>query len=127
MKKPNAARASLRLFAALLLFCYSLVCIALPFQHNHGLAPEFENIPTRGIGLVGAPAAPLHTHIASAPAAHLRDHCLACEWQSAQVSAALPVLRLKFVLPPAPRIPTTLPRYLSVSVISTPSRAPPTV
>ncbi|MCW3100568.1 MAG: hypothetical protein JWL77_6186 [Chthonomonadaceae bacterium] len=130
MRKPTVACASSRLCAALLLFCYSLVSIVLPFQHNHGLLEELEGLPGATkeiIGLVRAPAAPLHTRLAVAPAARPLKHCLACEWQSAQVSAALPVLRLKFVLPPAPRIPTTLPRYLSVRVISTSSRAPPAV
>jgi hypothetical protein len=127
VRKLTVACAPSRLCAALLLFCYSLVSVVLPFQHHHSLASELEGLPTAAVRLVGASPAPLHTQVAVASATHPLDHCFACEWQSAQVSAALPALRLKFVLPPAPRIPTTLPRYLFVRVISTSSRAPPAV
>jgi hypothetical protein len=127
--KPTVCAPS-RLLAALLLFCYSLVSIVLPFQHNHGLLEDLEGLPgatQQTVSLVGAPAAPLHTRLAVASAAHPPKHCLACEWQNFQVSAALPVLRLKFVVPPAPRVVTTLPRYLSIRIVSTSSRAPPAV
>ncbi len=125
--KPTVAWAPSRPFAMFLLVCYCLVSLILPFQHHHLLPPEFEGVPQVVVNLVGTPAAPIHTRLAVAPAAHPREHCSACEWQNAQVSPALPALRLKFVLPPAPRIPTTLPRYLSMRVLSPSSRAPPAV
>lgn len=130
MRKPTASCAPSRLIASLLLFCYSLVSIVLPFQHSHGLLEELEGVPGASkvfIGTAGEPAAALHTRLIAGRAAHPLKHCLACEWQSAQVSAALPTLRLKFVAPSMPRVPATLPRYLSVRVISTSSRAPPAV
>lgn len=130
MMKSTVVRAPSRLFATFLLICYSLVSLILPFQHHDCLLEELEGAPGATkviIGIVHAPAAPLQTHLAAASAAHPLKHCLACEWQNAQVSVALPALRLKFVAPPAPRVPTTLPRYLSLRVISTPSRVPPAV
>lgn len=128
MMKPTAAWTPTRLCAALLLFCYSLVSIILPLQHHDCLLEELEGVPgvTKVIiGTVQATSAPLHTQVTAAKAVHPLKHCAACDWQNAQVSVALPTLRLKFVVPPAPRVVTTLPRYLSVRVISTPSRAPP--
>lgn len=126
MSKTSAAWTPLRLCAALLLFCYSLVSMILPLQHTDLFSHELEGMPTAMVRPADAPAAPLHTQMVAKVVKPLK-HCLACEWQSAQVSAALPSLRLKFVLPPAPRVVTTLPRYLSVRVLSTPSRAPPAV
>ncbi len=54
-------------------------------------------------------------------------HCLACEWESMQVSAALPTFTLYLTDATPPRVVTTLPRYLRSRAIATSSRGPPTV
>lgn len=54
-------------------------------------------------------------------------HCLACEWESMQVSAALPTFTLYLSDATPPRVITTLPRYLLSRAIATSSRGPPTV
>ncbi len=115
-----------RVIAALVACGYFWLSVALCFQHHHGILPEAEALLNLAGAATGAHVAiPLRTHITAHALFPAADHCLACEWQAANVSPALPAFTLALTVPSTPRVVTTLPRYLRLPVFGPASRAPP--
>jgi hypothetical protein len=114
-----------RLSAVVVVLCYVWLSAAGAFLHNCvRVHPSSESVVTQ---IAQADASQIsddshlieHAHINSAAS------CAVCDWQSVNVSVALPVFDL---LPPfarQQRVITTFPRYLRTTVVSTSSRAPP--
>ena len=117
LQKPH------RVFAALVVLCYLLLSVVIPFQHKDCLFEAFYLVASSTA--TAKADIPLKTQIVSPAKMAPSLHCSACEWQSVQVSPALSVLKVTFVPPPAPRIITTFPRYLPLTAHFTSSRAPP--
>jgi len=114
-------------FAALVVLCYFVVSTFLPFQHTHGRFLE-ESTPAKRIGALairGTTQTPNREVFTANRAVSSPDHCLACEWQAANVSPALPAYTLFLTPPTATQVVTTFPRYLRLPALPTSARAPP--
>lgn len=125
-------RTSGRLISLLTMLCYVWVSGVLPFQHSDHIGEEIEGgaILTRSVRHVGR-SSPHSSHVHAERtllAARLihSGPCLACQWQSAQVSSALPVcsftLSERFI---SLCVVTTFPRYLPAVASTLSSRGPP--
>ena len=115
-----------RWFAALVVVCYAWLSFVTPYEHREHFAPDVE----AAINAVSAPSLsrvtlPARVRLEPRAQTPLSTHCLACEWQAANVSPALPPISLALALPQHPRVITTFPRYLRVVAVLTSSRAPP--
>lgn len=131
MPKPLPLHRPHRAFATLVALCYLCVSALLPLHHNHDAAQETTLPDVSAVSVTASVtshvAQPLHTRIAAHPAASGPDHCLACEWQAAQVSPALPAYTV-FLTPPAViGSLSLLPRAPRLVAIAPSSRAPPCV
>ena len=147
-------RRSMRTWTLLIGLCYLILSVFLPFQHQHigsedvdagSNALTISEVNVRPNGVAQSVPASRYSlrqiassHACKIPAAHKPafvkagktrlEHCLACEWQAMQVSAALQPLTLFQTEPiTPPRVVTTLPRCLRSRAIATSSRGPPTV
>ncbi len=119
-------RSQFRIFAALTALCYLFVGVTLSFQHVHLLLPETETALHLPVSTTVSFHAVTHTRLAASnSSAHKPHTCAACEWQSNNISPALPAVTLVFLPLTHQRVITTFPRYLPVRTISTSSRAPP--
>ena len=114
-----------RLLTAFVGLCYAILSLALPFQHDH--QGEEAQVPLRLSGSSATARAPIPVHtqlVAKAKLAH-PAHCAACEWQTTNVSPALPMFTVAFVPLSTPHVITTFPRYLRLRSLPTSSRGPP--
>jgi hypothetical protein len=121
LKRPH------RVFAALVALCYCWLSVSITFEHNHDLfAHEAEALLSIADAVAGPNAAlPLNTHLSAHPVPTCAAHCIACEWQAANVSPALLPVALRLTLPASPRALTTFPRSLRLLALRASSRAPP--
>jgi hypothetical protein len=108
--------------SALVAFCYLCLSLLLPGQHTDHLA-----FPARAAAFRQERVSRTGRHASSAAktALHSQDRCLACDWQAAQVSAALPAFTLVLTPPQPMRAITLFPRYLPLPAFPASSRAPP--
>jgi hypothetical protein len=114
-----------RLLTAFVGLCHLVLSLALPFQHHHEAEEAQALLRLMDSTASVRVAIPLRTRLTAKTELDHPDHCLACEWQAANVSPALPPVTLACVRPVEPRVTTTLPRYLGSRLFSTSSRAPP--
>lgn len=114
-----------RLLSAFVALSYVVLSLALPFQHHH------QGEEAQGLLLLccssgaGRATAPAHPHLRSNSSRAASDTCVACEWQTANVSAALPAFAVAFVLPQRSLVAAALPRYLRSRSLPITSRGPP--
>ena len=116
-----------RLLPLLVGLCYLVINLVLPLQHNHASEETQPPVQNASVSVSRHVSLPQHVQLSAAQKFSHHAPCFACEWQSAAVSAALPSFVFSFSMPVATRVITTLPRYLSLRIISTSSRAPPIV
>jgi hypothetical protein len=118
-----------RSVSALVGILYAIVCFTISFQHTDCFAEEAAALGARPGSFTSVLRSP-HSRAealrvaprASASAGH---HCLACDWQSAQVSPALRPLTAMLGQPKAPRSSAALPAPVRLRVARSASRAPP--
>jgi hypothetical protein len=119
MRKPH------RRLLALVAFCYLCLSIVLPLQHtDHFARPSASSVPAvgRSVGTSGARlAAQRYAHTALSR----QDRCAACDWEAANLSAALPAFTLLLTPPQTPRVVTICARTLRLPAFPASSRAPP--
>ena len=120
LKRPT------RLFALLMTLCYFWLSAATSFQHTHRPGDDMDETPAVSVSVTAnkcvAGSAKSYQSTAKIRSA---KHCTACEWQAANVSPALPVIRWNFTPSAAPRAVTLMPRYLRLPVFAPSSRGPP--
>ena len=153
LRRSFRCQRSMRVWTLLLGLCYLILSVFLPSQHTHIGNEEADtgysvltiseaNLqPHRMAQSDSALNSDLHKSVQK-PASKNRaahklvivkagkthpGHCMACEWQAMQVSAALPAFKLFLTETTPPRVVTTLPRCLRSRAIATASRGPPTV
>lgn len=116
-----------RSLSAFVCLCYAFLSLALPFQHQHQgedaqlLVGRYHSSSTRQAQI------PVQTQLVARAKIAAPTHCVACEWQAMNVSAALPALKFDFSPPVSSRVVTTLPRNLRSRAFPTSSRGPPLV
>lgn len=119
---------SRRLAAALVALCYLCISTIVSFQHTELLTHNAEFLlQTADAGISSRTHAPLRTAVHQGALPTRCVDCLACEWQAANTSVAVPVFAFTFALPSQTAVITAFPRYLSAEPISASSRAPPAV
>ncbi len=154
LRRSFRCQRSMRVWTLLLGLCYLMLSVFLPSQHTHIGNEEVET----GFSVLTISEANLQPHRMAQSASALNPdlhkavqkpasknrathksvivkagkthsaHCMACEWQAMQVSAALQPFTLFQTEPiTLPRVVTTLPRCLRSRAIATSSRGPPTV
>jgi hypothetical protein len=121
MHQPNSK------LSALVVFCYLCLSVLLPLQHTDELAPP--NAASTQVSTTQRRAVRIGLNIPQQTQTNLRcqEHCAACDWQAAQLSAALPAFTLALTPPQTLRVVTTFPRYLRLLTFPASSRAPPLV
>ena len=125
MKRPT------RFAAMLVALFYFWLSAATGFQHTHHLGDETEGAPAIRFSTGSASAisisqtASSQNRLSSATKVALPVRCLACEWQAANVSAALAPVRFVFAYSPHTDIHIAAPRAPSVFACFASSRGPP--
>ena len=124
-----------RLLALLMLFCYGGFSLVGSCLHTHLAVEESDavlavSVPVSNVSRSvpsAASAAPAKRSIKGTAlrAAPKTDRCLACDWQAANVSAALTPAQFVFAYLPQTDIHVAAPRAPSVSVCLAVSRGPP--
>jgi hypothetical protein len=112
------AKRIVRITAIVLVLAYAWLSSVVSFQHTE----DFDAFPAAR----SAHAAPAgHTRLASAQSTHPGSRCITCEWQSANVSAAISVYAIPHwycAIPASECGPPLAPHNVSVLVSA---RAPP--
>ncbi|HLK58620.1 MAG TPA: hypothetical protein VKU00_18765 [Chthonomonadaceae bacterium] len=113
-----------RALAMVLTLGYFWLSVVLPFQHTHFHVAAVP-LPATDGRTQTTHARPLDTKCSVQSQRRAPASCLACEWEAANVSPALPAFTLVLEKPLAPRVVTTFPRSLRYTLVSASSRAPP--
>lgn len=122
--KPQRLYEHTRIISAIMCLCYGLLCLVLPFNHNH-ISASCQTYSTTANRLNERTATgdgAVLSRVLHAPAS---DHCISCEWQATNVSAAQPSYMFVPATPAFASIPETTEDCFDLLVLHASSRGPP--
>ncbi len=125
MAKTLCALRGSRFVGSILLFCYVLTCLVLPFQHQHSVDEAFLLSPILHNATSPQSRSPHPVASASKAKTAHPTHCAACEWLNTDTSPAFSTSITTIVVAHSLLVATTLPRYLRSCPLSDVSRGPP--